>query len=1052
MSTYARIKGGEKNLNSGIKWTREEIIQVYFLYKKLNGVGLHEHNPAIQELATTLGRTVRSTEAQTLMFRNLERSGDYSHGNMNKISTAIWNEFELQKEQKSNYSPTTQNQEEADLQTEDKETKPLKYEEWNKLLVYHYFNEDFENTEIDCLPVSSDIFQEITNYEFEYDDFIQALKKDISSRKFFNQFSTHYKNSIPHNINGRNIRKPIPDFLGYLIFLIHALTESEGDCFKANNVYDRINKYGKEILGKNWENINSGISRDLLEPVWAFVEEWSYQYLKGKIGYVLRKEPKNNNRKYVTRLERHAIFNSNQFSAIIDNLISDGYRPESTLSKQDWVNFFTKHIENILKAKTILEYISDGSSLENSILGYLNAYLKQHFTNDSISSENGNYRTPATKLKICIKQLPEIWDDPTIDDVYFKASGNELQKDTFIYDGIEKHIEPDVNNLSKPIAITAINLDKVYIFQGENNRYATGNRIFWLTKNHDTNEWIEVDRPTNSNMFILIAKPEDMAENGVDGIERESYIISTTNYKAYVYRELNDSNFEKVYKLYNPYEKVEGKIELLTEFATDRRSILFKDLNPKFRYIGKLIDPVLIILSDENKELCELSVSDENGEKTYVIPNEFSYEKEFRVSVKNQTVKTRNSYRFGDLEVNPINVQSPGLKDHEGIKLSNFEVSDTDIIDIPGSLNRKVNVLDFNSWNQSLYPLFKGQSSVTKKVTSSNKIKSLDRTGDKLLSYLALDKSTLTYDFPKLVKELEPSITNSYAKRIMIYWRDLGYLNFQDFGESIKVNPTTILFLQSEIGIKGYLTGYRNKFLVEKLRKECDRLHIKMDCGFHADYMKDLYPTRVILYDEKGRLDKFLQIKNNLNIEIFNEIQNPYNTRYAVYQLACFYTQRSVHEFSETLAEKDLYNTDHHRKSIYQPNSFSWKESNERVENIENGSIVRYDGFSDRSITHIIRHNYSNRIVRDLNLALFSAIGDDALKIKENYEHANNYDLYVPFYLGLPFWIEKGLVLLNGQIPDLETVERNNYRVYRNINKKIIDVLRNKLNQKLNLL
>ena len=94
--TYKRVIGGETNEKSGKKWTKEELIQVYHLYKRINGVGLHEHNPEIQKLANTLGRTTRSTEAQTLMYRNLERGGDYSHGNMNKLCKRIWEEMETE--------------------------------------------------------------------------------------------------------------------------------------------------------------------------------------------------------------------------------------------------------------------------------------------------------------------------------------------------------------------------------------------------------------------------------------------------------------------------------------------------------------------------------------------------------------------------------------------------------------------------------------------------------------------------------------------------------------------------------------------------------------------------------------------------------------------------------------------------------------------------------------------------------------------------------------------------------------------------------------------
>lgn len=89
-----RIPGGEKNKKSGTTWTEEELVEIYYLYKRLKGEGLHERNPEIIKTARNLGRTVRSTEAQTLMFRNLDRDGNYSMGNMNKLCKEIWLKME----------------------------------------------------------------------------------------------------------------------------------------------------------------------------------------------------------------------------------------------------------------------------------------------------------------------------------------------------------------------------------------------------------------------------------------------------------------------------------------------------------------------------------------------------------------------------------------------------------------------------------------------------------------------------------------------------------------------------------------------------------------------------------------------------------------------------------------------------------------------------------------------------------------------------------------------------------------------------------------------
>lgn len=89
---YKRVPGGEKTEKTGVPWTKDELNQVYKLFEKLEGIGIHEHNPEIQNLAKTLKRGVRATEAQLLMFRALSRGKEYSRKNMNKLCEDIWEE------------------------------------------------------------------------------------------------------------------------------------------------------------------------------------------------------------------------------------------------------------------------------------------------------------------------------------------------------------------------------------------------------------------------------------------------------------------------------------------------------------------------------------------------------------------------------------------------------------------------------------------------------------------------------------------------------------------------------------------------------------------------------------------------------------------------------------------------------------------------------------------------------------------------------------------------------------------------------------------------
>ena len=94
MSRYKRIPGGEKNVNSGKRWTKEELQETLELYLILpEGKGIHEHNPKIQILSRRLLRTVRSVEAQLLMFRSLDKGGKYSWGHMNMLCIKVWEEY-----------------------------------------------------------------------------------------------------------------------------------------------------------------------------------------------------------------------------------------------------------------------------------------------------------------------------------------------------------------------------------------------------------------------------------------------------------------------------------------------------------------------------------------------------------------------------------------------------------------------------------------------------------------------------------------------------------------------------------------------------------------------------------------------------------------------------------------------------------------------------------------------------------------------------------------------------------------------------------------------
>jgi len=1042
--SYQRVKGGEKNLKSGVRWTKEEIYEVYKLYKEINGVGLHEHNPEIQKLATRLGRTVRSTEAQTLMFRNLERGGIYSHGNMNKLSRYVWNENE-------GGGLIQDSNEEVE-----EEEQTLSYDEWNKKLIEHFFTSSIEGQEIGCFPVSDEFFEELTNHEYSKEHFFDSINRKIGTSNFFDKLKYLHKDSLPKQLNGRNLRKSIPDYFGFLIFLIYGLSQDNQVGMTVANVYDRINNFGTQIFKRKWKEINTSISRDLLEPIWENLEDWSTNFKNGSLGLFLRRNPKNTTRRYVSRIERHSLFNSKQFTTIIDYLISEGYRPESILSIEEWFAFFNKY--DVPKAEIIKEYISDGSSLQSSILRFLNSYIKTHFDETTIASEKNTFRVPPIKLKVCIQSLPNLPIDP-VDRFFLRAYGDGLEDDTVITEaGDSINITSIDHQFSEPINCN-FDLENGLMLKSASNRYITNKRTYWLSKNHLLNEWVEVNDPSNESTFILVTNKErayDFREK--EGVDCNVYEITDHSHVVLHFNSLNKVDFDKVYNLYNPYTKIEGKIEIVSNFVLERRTCLFREFGPKFRYIGPSANPKIVAFDLDNKLELSTLKRVENSTELYELPKEFVFNKLFQVKESNSLIKTRYNLKIGSLDRDPININKPILKNHEGRNNIKIEPSDSDIYDIPVSFNRKFDNTKFNAWHSNLFGLFKAKSG-NFNVKTKNDFLANQTSGDKLLQFVGLSRNISTYDFPKLIRELDSEISPQYSKRLMDYWRHLGYINFQDYGEQVKVNPTSIFFLQTSVGLKALLTGYRNKDLIKNLISLCSELKLKIRFEHHSSYKKDLLPTKIIIYDEDGDLKKFKKIRDALDLSFVNDISNSLNTRYVVYQLACFYTQRSVNEFKESSTLGPFYEDengrtkDHRRKRIYNLDKLykkrdPWEDSTDDIEVLKDGAVVRYDGFKDKSMTHIYRCNNKSVLIEDISLAIFSTLDKNVL-LKEELESEEEYNLFVPLFMGLPFWIERGLILLNGDVPEIRKINKFPYRIYKRVNGKIIDVIADKLNQKI---
>ncbi|WP_409416306.1 hypothetical protein [Flavobacterium sp. PS2] len=1080
-----KIIGEEKIIESGQEWSKEEIIKVYYLFRKLNGLGLHESNPEIQKLAYELDRNIRSIQVQILIFSSLERIGTYNHGNIDKLSIQVWNEFEfkrnfkpiipfenikvinesqpgnllsysnLEKEELSNESSKI-NSDYISIVIDDQENEILifNYKKWNKLLIEYFFNSKNEAKEIPCFFVYEELFEEISDFKYTYSDFELSIEKELRSKLFSDKFSELYELSKPNTIEGRTLRKPIPEYFGLLIYLILSLSKSQNETLSVSNVYTRINTIGKSRFKNKWNDINTGFAKDILELVWIDLEDWSKNFKAKKIGYFSIQEPKNKQRKYVSRIERHGLFNSYHFRQLFNVLIDIGITPKENIFAEKWLEIFKENKKRIGNSEIIIDYLKEDSELKETLLKFINDYYQNNFIDSIISSNSGNIRKPCIPLLFCLKELPRWSSKIEIENIYFRAFSNELDEDIINLQGVVLNVEHEYKEYSKKIVFDWIPKKDFSIRNGNSGRYSITGACKWLVLNRQLEEWIEVLVPTNAiNILVLVNSEKLLFVKEAFNMQIEVYETPWLDYSFVEFENLTESQFKNLNNLLGYKQIIEGKIELVGNFLLDRRRVILKEFESSFKYSGPVAEPKLIAKSIEDDQEWELAMALNGTDGLFVLDNNIPENVQFYVYERQSNVKSHFFYTTGELSNREhSNVFRPYSKDQDGVNIVERVIQSEDIFDIPINFNREdFDTVKFNTWNGNLWNIFKSGESdyITKNLNSFSYNK--DHKGEKLLNYLSVNNSIKTFEFVTLIKELNPTISSQFSKRVMHYWRDLGYINFQTYGEVIRVSPTNLFFIESPKGLKAFLTGFRNNAFIEKLVAACLELNLIIQSTSHYGNESEILPYRIEIYDKLGDLDRFKKLAQKIGIEYINNIENPFNSSYAVYQLACFYTQRSIKELDAYLSTKLLYATDHHRKLIFDSESYIWKESTKDINTVSGPALIRYDGFKDRQMIHIYKDENGTKVLDDYALCSFKLIENNVFYQKKDSVQDVS-DLYIPLNMKLPFWIERGLLLIDARIPILDRYQNKSYRVYRNIHNSIIQLIESKLNQQCNII
>jgi len=276
------------------------------------------------------------------------------------------------------------------------------YFQWNKILLEYFFNHENENKEIYNFYIDQTILNNISTDKNGKEDFVNSIRLKIPrNKRFFDEFSNLYDNSSQKFLLGNQISiKTTPEFFGFLLFLVLALTEGEDDLFNINNVYGRINIYGKAVLQAKWSEINTNVSSKLISKSWGFLSTWANETKKGKLGFY-RPITKTSN-PFAESIARHALITRGHLSRILDILDDTTVSPGENISDSQLSNILTGNAKEIGFSEYILESIKETSESKNNILSLVREYIYENYTErrkPSAASRNSKIAIP---LKIVL--------------------------------------------------------------------------------------------------------------------------------------------------------------------------------------------------------------------------------------------------------------------------------------------------------------------------------------------------------------------------------------------------------------------------------------------------------------------------------------------------------------------------------------------------------------------------------------------------------------------------------------------------------------------------
>lgn len=954
--------------------------------------------------------------------------------------------------------------------TKDFTTSVFNYKFWNQLLLDVMFpaGEDIDSaSEIPCFIVDDDLFNICSKGLSSFDGFSKALNNNLGSSSFVESLKIKIEEYKVIDIDGKKCYPKNISFFGYILLLIYMLSEAKGE-FNSNNVYDRINTYGKYLFRDKWgRGVDSQYSKKVLELGWENISKWSKKRYKGDGGFNLR-DPKSSNKKYVSRLQRHALLKKRDYEDLCYLVNKNGFVVDEEITLKEWVAILEDGKNKLRNANSLIEYLMDDSAFSTVLLNYLNGILEANFR--SFLDNRDNQQTSSTsnvrRLLVSFSKLPEIRRNPI--QLMFRTEIEE--------EGLDRIEEINIchqgggfsEGFNLPVNTV---IDDFLLIEGENYRYKLSSGPKVLIRVHELGFFIEVPlvRVYNSEELLVLFQ----SENDFEGLSL-SESINVKKYKTTEgqplckFKNLTSEDFKVIYKYLGSKRIFDETLITISPFGVGGNKIFPLEFDHLFQYKGAENEVEVKYISEQQNLNLKKSLDNKEIVKgpVYRLSFESKSEEEGVLELSSNKSFTKKIEVKSIWNISSNNIGSPLIRDENDIPLNRDDSTKGFLYNIPYPiLKSEDDRVKLQEWMRENIKIFKSKKPRYNYSEGDSVEFDYQCFENCLLKFLS-SKAVTKYQLEQIVAgrlqmihSVDKQKALHWAKPKIRLWKDLGYI---DYGikaqDKVYVCETTMVFLAAEKGVKAAIIGYRDRAVVDAIVKYGKKNDIEIIC---AQDEENLLPQKIMLYDPKGKdVEKFQKLATVvLKVSFFNNIGWSHPEKYP-YQLGCLYKQERVVDFKSSLQDRPNYQFKHLNMQVFDiENDLKWEVFSEDVESLPINSIIKYPGSEGVRTKYVIMRKCEeekkmvSKVLENPQMAIYMQRSNLMLSVDENPHRENStYTLLVLNEIKLPYWISRGLVLTTFSSPKYVSCEGKFYQAYYGVPKGVKNIVENKLGQDIRMI